>query len=397
MNARDMLRYLQQQAEQIELLILELDELQVVFNAQFDDFQVRHDAQLERLGEEVLGRLRGNGPQGQAGTVAPALEAAVQARLPAELERLEERRTTLRDEYLPQRRQAADATLQQAQEQMARLRALNPELDREEEELKGQKAGLEAQLAALNDQIRSQSRGLKLVRHFPSILRADRERQRIVGKLEALAQSLYNVRRRWEQESARIREEQQALQERWQLESIAVARLQTELDQLDDEAFRHDLALRRAIRHVLDGLKVPIPGSDPELDAGLAQMIELNIQTDAYHEGLAGVGGLIGLLRGIRSGLEAIHESVQALYEEQKMHSAYLAPLDFQLPASVEQFHKQWPDLARRFVDEKTIGQHPAGFCAEIEPLLQGPLSEPAIEATFQDLGKAIERAAAAW
>lgn len=392
MNASDMLRYLMRQAEQIELLIRQLDEIQVAFNAQFDDFRSRHDAQLEQLGEQVFERLRD-----EPGTVAPGLESAIEAQLPAELERIEERRAKLREEYLPQRREAADSTLQAAQAKMKRLRALNPTLNREEEDLKAQKAELEAQLGVLNDQIRSQSRGLRLLRHFPSILRADRERQRIIGQLEAVAQSLYKVRRHWEQESASIREEQQVLQDRWQLESIAVARLQTELDQLDDEEFRQELALRRAIRQVLDGLKVPVSGSDAELDAGLTQMIELNIQTDTYHEGLASVGGLIGLLRGIRSGLEAIHASVEALDQEQKMHSAYLKPLDFQLSAGVDRFHHQWPELARRFADEKTIGQHPADFQAQVEPLLEGPLSEASIEASFQELGKAIERAAAAW
>jgi len=393
MNASDMLRYLGQQMEQIQALIGQLDEIQVAFNAQFDDFQTRHDAQLDQLTQQAFQRLN----SGESGTVAPDLAAAIEAQLPAERERIDERRAKLRDEYLPQRREAADGTLQEAQEQMAHLRALNPELDREEEEIKAQKAELEAQLAALNDQIQSQSRGLKLLRHFPSILRADRERQRIVGKLEALGQSLYSVRHRWEQESERIREEQQALQNRWQLESIAAARLQTELDQLDDEAFRHDLALRRAIRQVLDDLKVAVAGSDSDLEVGLAEMIELNIQTDTYHEGLASVGGLIGLLRGIHTGLEAIAESVTALAEEQRMHSAYLAPLDFRLPAGVETFHDQWPALARQFADEKVIGQQPADFRAQVEPLLAGPLSEPAIEATFQDLGKAIEQAAAAW
>ena len=393
MNARDLLRYLAQQMEQIQALVGQLDEVQVAFNAQFDDFQTRHDAQLEQLTQQVFQRLESDG----TGTVAPNLASAIEAQLPAEQARIEERQAKLRDEYLPQRREAADGTLQEAQEQIAHLRELNPELDSEEEELKAQKAELEAQLATLNDQIQSQSRGLKLVRHFPSILRADRERQRIIGRLEALAQSLYNVRRRWKQESDRIHEEQQALQNRWQMESIAVARLQTELDQLDDEASRRDLALRRAIRHVLDNLKVPAPGSDPDLEAGLAQMIELNIRTDGYHEGLASVGGLIGLLRGITSGLEAIRDSVEALDREQKMHSAYLKPLDFGLPAGVEEFHNQWPDLARRFADENVIGQQPADFRAEVEPLLQGPLSEASVEASFQALGKAIEHAAAAW
>ncbi len=393
MNAPETLRYFEQQMDEIQALIQQLDEVQVIFNAQFDDFQARHDARLDRLGQQVLERLQGD----PAGAVAAPLRAAIEAQLPAEQERIEERRAKIREEYLPQRRQDADETQGAAQAQIASLRALNPQLNEEEEALKRQRAELEAELAALNDEIRAKSRGLKLVRYFLDITQADRRRQRIIGKLEAIGQALYDVRHRWEQEQARVREEQEALQERWQLESIAVARLQAELDQLDDEAFRRDLALRRAIRHVLDGLKEPTPGSDPELDAGLTEMIELNIRTDAYHEGLAQVGGLIGLLRGLRSSLEAISESVGALYEEQKMHSAYLKPLDFSLPSAVKAFHDQWPALARRFADEATIGQHPADFAAEVEPLLAGPLSQASIEGMFDELGAMIRKATARW
>lgn len=393
MNARDMLRYFEKQVDQIQGLIQQLDEVQVTFNAQFDDFESRHDAHLDRLGQEVLQRLHGE----TAGRVAAPLQAAIEAQLPIEQERIAARRAQLREEYLPQRRQEADETQSEAQVQLASLRTLNPQLDREEESIKRQKAELEAELAALNEEIRAKSRGLKLVRHFLAVTRADRQRQRIIGKLEALGQALYDVRHRWQEEQARIREAQEALKERWQLESIAVARLQAELDQLDDEAFRRDLALRRAIRHVLDGLKVPAPGSDRKLEAGLEEMIALNIRTDAYHEGLAQVAGLIGLLGGIRSSLEAVSESVAALYEEQKMHSAYLAALDFALPASVKTFHEQWPALAKHFADEAAIGQRPADFAAEVAPLLEGPLSQANIEGMFGELGTMIQQATARW
>jgi chromosome segregation ATPase len=393
MNAPDLLRYLKQRGDQIQNLVQQLDEIQVAFNAQFDEFATRHDAHLERMGQEVLERLSGNAP----GSIPDPVRAAVEAQLPAEEERIAARRAKLREEYLPQRRQEADGTQAEAQAQLASLRALNPQLDRQEEALKGQKAELEARLAALNLEIQEKSRGLKLVRHFLAITRADRERQRIMGHLEALGKSLYEVRHRWEEESARIQEAQQALQERWQMESIAVARLQTELDQLDDEAFRRDLALRRAVRHVLDGLTDRSSGADPELEAGLVEMIELNRQTDAYHEGLASVGGLIGLLRGIGSSLEALSQSVGALHEEQRMHSAYLKPLDFALPTAVKQFHDHWPELARQFADETAIGQHPAQFAAEVEPLLESTLSQASIERMFNELGAMIQQATARW
>jgi hypothetical protein len=259
-------------------------------------------------------------------------------------------------------------------------------------------AGLDSsEIAALNDEIRSKSRGLGVVRHFVSISRADRERQRTIGKLEALADSLLKVRKEWDEQRQAVQEHQAELQGQWQLESIAVARLHAELDQLDDAQAREDLALRRAIRQVLDDLKEPAPDPDPALSAALQDMVVLNVQTDAYHEGLASVGGLIGLLRGIRSGLDAIAQSVEGLVREQEMHRDYLKPLDFQLPGRVEDLHKQWNALNGRFSDEAAISGHPAEFSAAVQPLLDGPLSQASIEAMFADLGKMIERAAAAW
>lgn len=241
------------------------------------------------------------------------------------------------------------------------------------------------------------SRGLGLVRHIMSITQADRDRQRILGKLEATNDGLYATRSEWEQQRQQVEKNQAALQQHWQMESIAVARLRSELDQLDDQSHREALALRRAIRHVLDALKDSTIGSSADLEVGLQEMVKLNLETDAYHEGLASVGGLIGLLGGINSGLEAIRKSIEGLVKEQQMHSAYLKPLNFSLPPPVQAFHQVWPTLAEQFADEEAVGTHPASFSATVKPLLEGPLSQAKIEAMFDDLGAMIERSTAAW
>jgi chromosome segregation ATPase len=388
MNAKQLLGYIDDQRKAIEALVAQLDEIQVAFNAQFDSFKARHDATLDRLTESVYQQMN---------AMSPDLREAIEQQAVRERDAIDERRRKVREEYLPQRQQAADDLLKQAQAEVADLRSLNPQLDAREEELKSQKAALEQELSGLNDEIRSKSRGLGLVAHFADVFRADRQRQRIIGKLESLRESLGKVRSEWETRRQQTEKHQAELQEKWQLESIAVARLQSELDQLDDEASRESLATRRAIRQVLDDLKAPSPGTDTDLNAGLDEMIQLNIQTDEYHEGLASVGGIIGLARGIDSGLQAVAQSVEALLQEQQMHSAYLRPLDFGLPARVKAFHEQWPSLARQFADEKTIGVHPADFSTAVQPLLTQRLSQPSIEAMFGDMAAMIKSATAAW
>jgi hypothetical protein len=274
---------------------------------------------------------------------------------------------------------------------------LNPQLDAREETLKAEKARLQSELEELNEEIRQKSRGLGVALHFLTITKADRRRHHVLGQLEAVNDSLHQVRLEWQQERDKVEEDQQRYQNRWQLESVAVARLQSELDQLDDQGSREQLALQRAVRHVLDAIKEPSPGPVAELNAELQEMVDLNIQTDAYHEGLASVGGLIGLLKGIDSGMAAIRKSIEGLYDEQKMHSAYLKALSFDLPRPVAAFHQQWPALSKQFADEEKIGQHPAEFSASVKPILEGHLAQAQIEAMFDELAKMIEGATSAW
>ncbi len=388
MNADKLLDYLKRQEMAIEALAKQLDEIQIEFNAQFDQFKARHDAALARVTELAAGRLE---------ALPEPLRSAVEQAVPREREKIEERRDQIRDKYLPDRQKAADALLQQAQAEMEAVRTLNPQLDKREEGLKKLKGKLEQQLAALNDQIRSRSRGLGVVLNFVSIVKADQQRQRIVGRLEEINDSVRRVRREWETKQREAAQHQAELQQKWQLETIAVARLQAELDQLQGADQAGELALRRAVYQVLDALVTPSSSPDAELHAGLQEVIELNVQTDVYHQGLAAVGGLIGLLGGIGRGLEALEASVQGLGREQEMHSAHLKPLSFHLPAEVKEFHEQWAALDQRFADEKAIAAHPAEFASAVEPLVKTALSQASIEAMFDAMGSMIKTATAAW
>jgi hypothetical protein len=388
MDIAELMQYLDNQNDAIQELVDQLDEVQVTFNAEYDRFKSDHDAQLETLTEGVCARLE---------DMNSALQTAVKERYLEELRLIDERREKVRVLYLPERQQSADSLLAKAQADQAELRALNPQLDKREEDLKHQKADLETRLAELNEEIRKKSAGLGVVLHFMTITNADRDRQRLIGKIEAINASLYEVRDEWAREAVTGQERQAEYQRRWRLESMAVARLQAELERMEDQGFRQELALRRAVRHVLDALKDPWSGPVPEINSGLREMVALNNQTDSYHVGLASVGGVIGLLRGILSGMQAIQRSIEGLAHEQQMHKAYLSPLEFNLPQGVDEFHSQWSVLSRRFSDEAAISAHPAGFSESVAPLLEGPLSQARIESMFDEMGATIERATAQW
>ena len=100
MNAAKTLQYLDRQKQAIQALINELDQVQVAFNTQFDEFKAEHDSTLDSVTGQIAAKLD---------AIGPALQNAVEHQLPVERERIEKRRQKIREEYLPQRRQAAAA------------------------------------------------------------------------------------------------------------------------------------------------------------------------------------------------------------------------------------------------------------------------------------------------
>ena len=366
----------------------EVEEIQVGFNSAFVEWKAEHDAALERLVEAVTGRLDEAGQD---------LRARIEERIVEEQRTIAGRRQELQDQIIPETQAEADRTLQQGQELTARLRQLNPQLDQREEELKAQGAALEEELTQLNEQIRRHSGCLGVVFNFFKISKLDRQRQQVIGQLKVIQQELKKVRDEWQEFQGQAQSEREGLQTRWQELTLKLAQLQGELDYLDIEANREALALKRATRHVIDNLKDPIPCPARDTKDELDAMVELNVQTDDYQEGLGSVGSLLSLLDGITEGLDRFGESVGGLIEEQRMHSAYLSDLNIRVPDEVRAFHAQWDGLAQKVQDDGHLCANPAEFLAIVRPVVEEDLTTEAIKAMFESLGQALNDATHQW
>jgi DNA repair exonuclease SbcCD ATPase subunit len=380
--------YITDQIARIAAVRKEVEEIQVGFNSAYVEWQAEHDAALERLTEAVMDRRD---------EVGPDLEAQIQERIGEERHIIDARREELRDELIPEAQAQADRTLAQGQRLTETVRELNPRLNDREETLKAQRAALEEELAALNDQIRELSGCLGVVTNFVKINRLDRQRQRAIGKLDAIQQELKAVREEWQATYDQIKDQQEGLQDQWQELTLELARLQGELDYLDDETSREDLALKRAVRFVIDHLKQPVACPAQDLERQLADMVELNIETDTYQEGLGSVSGVLSVLDGITEGLHRFDESVKGLIREQQMHSSYLSKLSVTVPSETLAFHEQWDDLRGSVKDERHLGANPAEFIAAVRPVMEENMSEARIVAMFNSLAGALEQATAGW
>jgi len=365
----------------------EVEEIQVGFNSAYVEFKADHDAQLASLTVSLFEKLDSIGSE---------LRALIDERVVEERRLLAERRTELREKLIPQTQAEADAVLTQAQEQTKALRQLNPRLDEREEAYKAQLAALETKLAQLNAEISQRSRGLGFIIHFISVAKLDRQRHRILGQLETLARNLKEVRDDWQTSQQEFQTEQEGLQGQWRELSLKVAELNRELAYLDDETQREDLAMKRAGRHILDNLKDPVP-CPADLRPALKAMIELNVKTDAYQEGLGTVGGLIALLDSVGKGMDSFQESVGGLIGEQRMHSEFLPGLKLRLPDSAIAFHNQWDGLRAKMRDDARLCAHPTEFLEAARPVIQRDLSNEAVTSMFNSLGQALTEATEKW
>jgi chromosome segregation ATPase len=380
--------YVSGKVQRIGAIRAELEEIQVGFNSAYVEWKAEHDATLERLAQTVADRLL---------EVGPDLQARVERGLDDERRSIAERRDMLRDQHVPEAQAEADEALAEGQRLARELRQENPRLNEREEELKARREALETELNQLNEQIRDLSGCLGVAIHVFRIRKLDRERERVIGKLEAVQWELDETRKEWQKIRRQAEEQQGALQARWRDETLRLAQLQGELAYLDDETSREALARRRATRRALDELKGAVACPLADLGEELDTMVGLNVETDDYHEGLGAVSGFLALLDGVANGLSRFEASVQGMIREQNMHSAHLPSLSVSLPPEVLAFHEQWNDLYDKVHDDGRLCTRPAEFLATVRPIVDGSLSQERIAAMFDSLGQALKRAAAKW
>lgn len=380
--------FINKNIEKIGQVRHELEEIQIGFNSAYVEWKAKHDATLEQLTETVTSRWD---------EVGASLRTEIETRRAEEQRLISERRQVLHDKLLPETQAEADQILVDGQQLEQKLRELNPELDKREEDLKAVRAKLEHDLKELNEQIRRLSGCLRVMFNFLKINRLDRQRQRVIGKLEAIQDDLKKVREEWEDARYRTGVERETFQTNWQDLTLKLAGLQGESDYLADQANREALALQRAARYVIDNLEAPIDSPAVDIKQGLDTMVNLNIQTDTYQEGLGSVSSLMSVLGGVTEGLKRFGESVSGLISEQRMHSAYLPALQISVPDEVFRFHAQWDGLAQKVRDDRHLSAHPAEFVAAVLPSTEQQLSESGIKRMFESLGSALKSATRAW
>jgi len=388
MSLKQLEQFLGGARQKVDDVARELHEIQVQFVSAHKVNKNMHDATLNDLSLRAAYDL----------SALPAqVRQAIDEREPVERKTLEDRWRELADHVVPKAEQIADDLLARAQRQTENMRALNPRLNDEEEKLKADRAEMEAELKRLNAEIKRRSGCLTLPINLFKLNDLDRQRHKLLGRLEENAKALGKVREEWTRVKTEYTTEEAQLEQQWQQANVDAARAREEMGQLRDDDKRNQLARQRAIFYVFDNWKTPLPADGNPLVDEINKMVHLNIETDSYEEGLGKAAGLIALLGGVSQGMQNISQSVDALSKEQERHGQYLKPVSVSVGDDVIQFHKQWDDLRDKVKDEKTLGHNPTQFSALFDAEVKGPLSEANLKRMFDSLSNSLQSATRGW
>jgi hypothetical protein len=378
--------FLEGERARIATAYREVEELQCLYQGRYVAEKAHHDGALSALAD----RLGQAAPEDLGTTLC----AQAEARREVEQAAIAERAAEL-EKKIPELQNEADGLLIKVQQEVARMRDLNPKLNQQEERTKADIAAGQQELDDLNKRISARAARLGFITHGAEIHQLDRDRYKVVGRLDALQKSLEMVRRWWKEAADAASQSETGLLSEWRDAVAQLGDLRQEQQYVAQNA--RSLAWRRTLIFVFENLGEVPPDAPPDLSAALAQIVDLNRRTGAFQEALGSVAGVLGLAKGMDQGLQRFVDSVKTLKREETQQSEYLSPLRIELTEEALHFGAVWDALAAAGSDEKTLAEHPADFVAKATPYVERCLSQAQIAGFFDALGKALKLATAAW
>ena len=134
-------------------------------------------------------------------------------------------------------------------------------------------------------------------------------------------------------------------------------------------------------------------GDDREdFDGSLKEMAEISRHFDRFSEGMEACQEIIGLVRGMKSGVEAFTKSVADVQASEDKYP--LSKLQIDVPQGSREFGAQFDRLADFAGQDYSL--HPALFADRFDHYFANVLMETNIKAFFETMGEELSRQAEA-
>jgi hypothetical protein len=374
-------------------------------------------AEVSRVRESELGQLSAHLAAKDAALpsdIAAALESAR-----AEAERgFDEELTAVRV-----RREAllaeAEKVRQESRQEEAAVRQKNVDLDGKEEALKAKSSDLLARVDAYNARIRSLASGFGFFNNFFSMRRLAAERKALDDEQNALAGQIDRLRRAWAEREQAYTQAEAARQEKWTKLKTEASALQAKVDSLSGA--RGAIVFRTAAEKVLFARSPKLPASAPDdpkcsrckapnagsfhfcricaqrlradrpdFEGSLAEIAELNQHHRNFSEGMRSCQELIGLVRGIKSGLENFFKSLHSMLENESRYP--LPKLQIEVPAAAQSYGREFDALLELVAQPGS--EHPLQFGMKVKSAVEPRFTEAAVKGFFNAMGDELSRQA---
>jgi len=313
----------------------------------------------------------------------------------------------------------AETFRQESLKAVRNLRAKNHRLDREEEELKERSALLLEKISAYNEKIRELGHGFGFFSNLFKMKEIADQRDLLEKENSELAARIELLRSRWKEALEKHSSAEEERREAWKKAEERAMSIAAKLEAL--ETRRSRMIARSALERVLEKLKPEHRGgkgpacprcgtnndpanhfcwacafrlqeNDPGFEGSLEEMAELNDHFTRFRRGVQACRGIIALVRGLKSGLEALKKSVSEMLDSQSSYS--LGTLEIDVPPAALQFSENFTQLAGMVAEHQ--GLHPQVFADRIEVLIRDRLDEDSIRAYYETMGEELSRQATA-
>jgi hypothetical protein len=128
----------------------------------------------------------------------------------------------------------------------------------------------------------------------------------------------------------------------------------------------------------------------PDFEGSIREIAEINLHHRRFSEGMQACQEIIGLVRGLISGVDAFCESVEDMIASEKKYP--LPKLQIEVPARSVSYGGNFDKLAEASGEDHSL--HPKVFAGQIQALIAEVYTEKNIKDYFETMGAELSRQA---
>ena len=405
----EFLAYLDARRAEVTSIEEKLCELQEKYETYFSEIGCVREHELAQLTRAVVARRAGLPPE--LGKLVDAAEKSAQSDFSSKLDALIELRKTAAAK--------AEAIRLESVKGEKEVKSKNTKLNDNEEGLKKKNAGLLKAISSHNQTIRELGSGFGFFSKFFQMRRLHREAAELSELQQAVAHQIEMLRQKWAVEETTFGKFEAEQKEKWIAAKAEADALQTKVEYLGNSKER--IILRSVMEAVVAAQKknptAPSEGDPPcprcespnaasnrfchicairladdslDLEGSVVEVAEVNYHFGRFSEGMQACQQIIGLLRGIGSGLDAFRKSVADVQATQARHS--LAKLKISVPAASVEYGKSFERFHQSI--DWDFSQHPKVFADRMERVASETFTAENIQNYFETMGQELSQQA---